>query len=522
MDTGRDKDWMMIEIPSRLQDRWERGQAPGATLKNPATGEAVARTGSGFSLGPALAHLRSTGGPSIRALPLPARAELLQALARALHGARDALIEASVRNTGVTRSDAKFDVDGGIATLQAYVEVARSLGTRRFLVDGPGIPLGRSPRFHGVHVQVPLRGVAVHINAFNFPVWGLAEKLACAFAAGMPVLSKPATATALPAYLAAKALVDSGALPAGSFAFLAGGVQDLLDHLGPADVVAFTGSAATGRTIRTHPGIVARGVRVNIEADSLNAAVVGPDVKPGTDTWDLLLRETAREITQKSGQKCTATRRLLVPRARMEDLISGLAERLAEVRAGDPGTEGVRMGTLATHTQALDVLQSLRRLAAACPVAIGSLPSEPTTLLDPVVLRCDDPDATPEVHEIEVFGPVATLLAYDGTASHAGSLVARGEGSLVTTVYSDDPAFTEAAFAELAPWTGRILFGNGKIAEHSTGPGLVLPGLVHGGPGRAGGGLELGGVRGLGLYMQTCAVQGYRPALERLLELPPA
>ncbi|MSR73860.1 MAG: 3,4-dehydroadipyl-CoA semialdehyde dehydrogenase [Planctomycetes bacterium] len=511
----------MSVTPSYLQDRWQSGTGAGTALVNPVSSATLAHASSaGLDLGTALQHARLRGGPALRALSFAQRGDLLDALAKAIYSVRDELLEVSMANTGVTRSDAKFDIDGGTATLSSYAALGRELGSAMFLTDGAAEQLGRSPRFAGRHIRVPLRGVAVHINAFNFPIWGLAEKLACAFLAGMPVLCKPATATALPTARAAKAMTDSGLLPAGSFSLLVGSVGDLLDHLGAQDVIAFTGSADTGAKIRSHRAVVERSVRVNIEADSLNAVVVGPDVQPGSACYELFLRELVREITQKSGQKCTATRRVLLPAALVGPVSDALRERLLpEYLPKTPTDATARMGALATPSQATDVLQRARELATHCDVVVGALPAEPTTLFPPCVLLAKN-SKTAALHSLEVFGPMVTLLPYDGSVVQAAELVALGEGTLVTTVYSDDLEFTTQCVEELAPWTGRLLLGSARIAEFSTGPGLVLPNMAHGGPGRAGGGLELGGVRGLSLYMQTCAVQGARPVLDRLFPAP--
>lgn len=511
----------MDRLQSYLQDKWQSGAGDGAPLYDPSTGEQVATASTeGLDLGAALEHARRVGGPAVRALTFRERGQILTELSRAIHACRPELLELSTRNTGTTLKDSKFDIDGATATLAAYGELGEELGDRTLLLDGEGMQLGRSPRLHGQHVQVPLRGVAVHINAFNFPAWGFAEKLACSFLAGMPTWTKPATSTALPSYRVAQIVVDSGLLPPGAWAFQCGGVGDLLDHLGSQDVVAFTGSAATGRRIREHAGILSRSVRVNVEADSLNAMVVGPDVEVGSDTWDLFIRELAREVTQKSGQKCTATRRVFLPEALIEPAVEALREAFLDVPTGSAHEEGVRMGPLATPAQLPDVVAGLRRLAETAEVALGSIPDgEGATCaaLEPVVLIERSPLTNDLVHELEVFGPCVTLMPYDGTATQAGALVARGDGCLVSTAYSDDLGFTGEILLELAPWNGRVLLGSKRIAEHSMGPGLVLPTMIHGGPGRAGGGLELGGRRGLGLYLQTCAVQGARPVLERIL-----
>jgi oxepin-CoA hydrolase/3-oxo-5,6-dehydrosuberyl-CoA semialdehyde dehydrogenase len=308
----------MITLQSYLSGVWQAGEGEGATLFNPATEEPVARTSTrGLDLGAALEHARRLGGPALRAMSFAERGAMIGLVAQALSDAREELIEASILNAGTPRTDAKFDVDGAIATLAHYAELGRTLGDARYLVENPeGEPLTRSARFVGVHIQTPRHGVGVHVNAFNFPAWGLAEKAAVAWLAGVPVVSKPATATALTAYRCAQRIVDCGALPEGAFALVCGSAGDLLDHLGPQDLLAFTGSGQTGALFRQHDAVVRRGARLNVEADSLNASVLCPDVEPGSDTWAMFIRQTAREISQKTGQKCTATRRIFVPTSR--------------------------------------------------------------------------------------------------------------------------------------------------------------------------------------------------------------
>ncbi|MCL4144269.1 UNVERIFIED_CONTAM: hypothetical protein GTU68_050623 [Idotea baltica] len=511
----------MQELKSFLQNEWQSGTDKPATLFDPSTGEAIATASTaGLDLGAALAYARNTGGPTLRAMTFAERGELLTNMSKAIHAHRAELLEISTRNTGTTLRDSKFDIDGATATLAAYGEIGKELGDRTFLLDGEGMQVGRSPRFHGQHIQVPLRGVAIHINAFNFPAWGFAEKLACSFLAGVPVLTKPATSTALPSFRIAEILVESGLCPPGTWSFLCGSVGDLLEHVTAQDVVAFTGSAATARRIRGQKKIIEQSVRVNAEADSLNAMVIGGDVEVGSDTWDLFIRELTREMTQKSGQKCTATRRVFLPENLIDATVEALDDSLADVPVGSAHDETVRMGPLSTPGQYADVRDALKELAADCEVAIGQVPDGDGAggvPFEPVVLVCRDPQNTPQVHEVEVFGPCVTLMPYSGDAVEAGHMVALGNGCLVATMYSDDIPFTKALLLELAPWNGRVLMGSKRIADHSTGPGIVLPSLIHGGPGRAGGGLELGGMRGLNLYMQTCAVQGSRPVIEKIL-----
>lgn len=514
----------MIELESYLEGRWVRGGGPGDTLVNPATEEPLARVSTdGLDLAAALAWAREVGGPALRTLGFRQRGELLRAASRAVHAHRDELIALAIANGGNTRSDAKFDVDGASGTFAAYADLAVELPEGRVLADGEPAQLGRSPRLVGQHVQVPRHGVAVHVNAFNFPAWGLAEKAATALLAGMPVLAKPATSTALVAWRLAHVLLDEQVFPAGALSFLAGPPGSLLDHLGGQDVVAFTGSSTTGRRVRGGEAVLANGVRVNVEADSLNAAILGPDAAPGSDVWDLFLADVARDMTQKAGQKCTAIRRAYVPAERLAVAAEALAERLAAVKVGDPAREEVGMGPLATAQQLRDAREGVAALAAAAervfgdPAAVEAIGSSGKGyFMGPILLVSRAPSARDAVHGREVFGPVATLVAYDGSAAQAAERAAWGGGGLVASVYSDDREFVEGAVLGLAPWHGRVVIGSSRIAGQAIPPGTVLPQLVHGGPGRAGPGEELGGRRGLALYLQRTALQGERALVEGL------
>ena len=512
----------MITLKSYLCGEWREAAAGFATLVNPATEEPVARASTaGVDLQAALAYGRDVGGKTLRGMTFAERGALLKRMSQVLHEAREVLIDASLENAGATRGDAKFDIDGGIGTLAYYARLGEQLGARTFLVEGPGENLVRSPRFAGYHVKVPRTGVAVHINAFNFPAWGLCEKAAVALLAGVPVITKPATSTALVAVRVMEALVDKAGLPPGALQFVAGSVGDMLSGLLPEDVLAFTGSADTGAKLRALPAVVARSVRLNVEADSLNSAVLGPDVAEGSETWHLFIRHLTTEMTQKAGQKCTATRRIFVPRAALEAVQSALAEKLAAVRLGNPRDEGTDMGPLATKQQQQDALRGIEALKAdgARVVLGGTAGAGKGYFLVPTLLRHEEPHAAKAVHAVEVFGPVATLMPYHD-AAEAVALVGRGEGSLVASVYSDDKPFLEQLVLGAAPWSGRIVVGSEKVADTAITPGMVLPGSVHGGPGRAGGGEELGGERGLAFYMQRTAVQGDRGLLDRILSAP--
>ncbi|MBM3985561.1 MAG: 3,4-dehydroadipyl-CoA semialdehyde dehydrogenase, partial [Planctomycetes bacterium] len=351
----------MHRLQSYLAGQWQTGQGDGTPLIDPSTGATLALAGAaGLSRAAALEHARTLGGPALRAMTLRQRGAALKALSAAIHAQREQLIDLGVANAGNTRGDAKFDIDGATGTLAAYAALAAELPERGFLSDGPGLQLGRTPRFWGQHVWVPRRGVAVHVNAFNFPAWGLAEKMACALLAGVPVLEKPGTPTALMAERIAHLIVDSGALPPGAFGFLCGEAGDLLDHLGPQDSVAFTGSSSTAQVFRAHAAFTRRGARLNVEADSLNAVVLGPDVAPGQATFDLAVRDTAREMTQKTGQKCTATRRVFAPAALLPELAEALSAEVGHVKVGDPREDGVRMGPLTNPAQLQAVQDGIR------------------------------------------------------------------------------------------------------------------------------------------------------------------
>jgi oxepin-CoA hydrolase/3-oxo-5,6-dehydrosuberyl-CoA semialdehyde dehydrogenase len=374
-------------------------------------------------------------------------------------------------------------------------------------------------------VRVPRRGAAVHVNAFNFPAWGLAEKAAVALLAGMPVVSKPATSTALLAYRVMQVLVKENVLPEGALQLVCGSPGDMLSHLGAEDVLAFTGSGSTGALLRKLESVVLRSVRVNVEADSLNAAVLGTDVEPGSDTYLMFVRDVAKEITQKTGQKCTATRRIFVPPALVDRVIEDLSEQLSRIKVGDPALEDVRMGPLATAQQLRDVRAGIERLVSGgARVAYGSATEVSTIGADakkgffigPMLLRADAPRDARAVHEHEVFGPVATVMPYE-SPEDAVSLVSLGEGGLVSSVYSDDRKLLETVVLGIAPYHGRVLVGSKKVADQAIAPGMVLPSCVHGGPGRAGGGEELGGERGLAFYTQRTAIQGDRALLDRIL-----
>jgi 3,4-dehydroadipyl-CoA semialdehyde dehydrogenase len=515
----------MKTLSSHLSGAWVSGGSP-VVLVNPATEEPVAQIAGGGDLAAALRYGREVGGPALRAMTFAERGALLAAMAKVIHGAREELLALAVSSSGNTRGDAKFDVDGAAGTLAYYAELGTKLGSVRMLADGEPLQVGRTARMGGQHVWVPRPGVAVHVNAFNFPAWGLAEKAATALLGGMPVLSKPATATAPLTHRLVELFVEQRVLPPGALQLLVGGAGDLLDHLRGADVLAFTGSSGTARQLRGHPTVIAESVRVNVEADSLNAAVLGPDVDLASETFGLFVADVVRDMTQKTGQKCTAIRRVFVPAERADDVCAALAEKLAAIAVGDPARDDVRMGPVATKAQLHDVREGIARLAAVTASAYGGtgeitpvgVPAGKGFFVGPVLRRTADPATCAELHDREVFGPCATVGAYDGAATTAAALVARGAGGLVASIYSDDRDWLGAIVPEAAGWHGRLYLGSAKMAAQSPGPGTALPSLVHGGPGRAGGGEELGGERGMHFYMQRCALEGDASVLKALIE----
>ncbi|MDZ4773269.1 MAG: 3,4-dehydroadipyl-CoA semialdehyde dehydrogenase [Planctomycetota bacterium] len=506
----------MQALSSYVLGRWIQGTDKPVTLENPTTEAALATVGSGgFDAKSVLAFGRDKGGPALRKLTFAERGKLLAGLSAAIHEKRDELIQLALENGGNTRGDAKFDIDGATGTLMFYAGLAEKLGTRPFLVDGDGMQLGRTARFWGQHVYVTRPGVAVHVNAFNFPAWGMMEKIACSFLAGMPVIEKPGTPTALVAWRIAQIVVEKGLLPEGAYQFVCGSLGDMLDHMGAQDVLAFTGSSATGAKLRGNANLVRHNVRVNIEADSLNAAVLAPDVDASAETYGLFLSNVALDMTQKTGQKCTAVRRVLVPAERVKDVVTDLVAQLSRTKVGDPSDKDVRMGPLASRSQFEDVTKGIERLAKHGTVATGGAQrsSAKGFFVAPTVIVARDA-RDPAFHAEEVFGPCTVVLPYSGDALEAAQIVNLGGGGLVCSVYGNDSSWTDRFVLEAAPWHGRIWIGSDKSAEQALPPGMVLPMMIHGGPGRAGGGDELGAERGLHFYMQRTALQGFKGALE--------
>jgi len=502
-------------LRSYTAGEWRTGSGEGTLLHDAVTGEPVARVSSaGIDMAGALEHGRRVGGPALRELTFHQRAALLKALAAHLREHREELYALSAR-TGATLGDARFDVDGGIAVLSTYASLGRrELPNDTIYVDGAVEPLSKGGTFAGQHIATSLRGVAIQINAFNFPVWGPLEKLAPAFLAGVPSLIKPASQTAYLTQRLAELIVSSGLLPEGTVQLICGSTGDLLDHVTGQDLVSFTGSASTAQRLRAQPGLIRNSVRFNAEADSLNCSILGPDATAGTPEFDLYVRQLVTEMTVKAGQKCTAIRRAFVPAARIDDVAEAARERLAAVTVGNPASPGVQMGALASLEQREEVRRSLKALEGAATIVFGDpehvdvigADAERGAFLSPVLLRADDPDRA-EHHEVEAFGPVGTLLPYHST-DQVIELAARGQGSLAGSVVTGDARFARDVVIAVAPWHGRLLVLDTEDAEESTGHGSPLPALVHGGPGRAGGGEEMGGIRGVLQHMQRTAVQG--------------
>ncbi len=515
----------MDTLRSYLCGAWHEADRDFVELVNPATEEPVARASThGIDFGAVVDFARTKGGPALREMTFAERGQLLRALSKALRERRDELLELSRINNGTTASDGAFDIDGATGALAYYAALSKELGDRRLIAEDEIRAIGKGDGVCTRHVLVPRHGVAVHINAFNFPAWGFAEKAACALLAGMPVITKPATSTALVTARCIEILVESKILPEGALQFVAGSTGDLLDRLAPQDVVAFTGSADTARSLRTRPRLQQVNARFNVEADSLNAAVLAPGADDAT--FALFVREVAREITQKAGQKCTAVRRILVPANDADRVQDALADRLGRTVTGDPADESVRMGPVATRAQLDAVLEGIAALAREARIVVGSgrradgagVPAGRGFFVQPTLLRTDDPDAATAVHEREVFGPVATLMAYDGTSKRASELVARGGGMLVHSVYAHDPEWTAGFLAHGGAHAGRLYIGSSESAPESMGSGIAWPHSQHGGPGHAGDGAELGGIIGLRLYMQRVALQRARVVLSGLTD----
>jgi oxepin-CoA hydrolase/3-oxo-5,6-dehydrosuberyl-CoA semialdehyde dehydrogenase len=492
------------------------GSRPAGALHSAVDGRPVAHTHAETpDFGEALDHARRRGVANLLALDFQERAARLKALGKFLAERKEQLYAISAF-TGATRADGWIDIEGGAGTLFAYASLGRNeLPSGNVVHEGPALPLGKKGQFAGTHVLVPRRGVAVHINAFNFPIWGALEKFAPSFLAGTPCIVKPATATSYLTEAMVRLVVESGVIPEGALQLVIGSTGDLLDRLDGRDIVTFTGSADTATTLRSRPHLIRNSVPFNAEADSLNCAILADDVTPDDVEFDLFVKEVAREMTAKAGQKCTAIRRAIVPRRHVDAVAERLRARLAKVVVGDPSVEGVTMGALASRDQQRDVGAQVEKLARGNTVLVGGdagfaprgAGTSEGAFFAPTLLLCERPDANDAVHDVEAFGPVSTLMPYDDFDG-ALALAERGRGSLVGTLVTRDPHRAAHAVGRLGALHGRLLVLERDAAPESTGHGSPLPYLKHGGPGRAGGGEELGGVRAVHHYLQRCAVQG--------------
>ncbi len=519
-------------LKNYVAGKWIAGGGEGVTLTDPVTGEALVRVSSeGVDLPEAFGFARDQGGAALRELTYAQRAARLAEVVKLLQAKRDDYYAIATANSGTTRNDSAVDIDGGLFTLSYYAKLGASLGDVHALRDGNAVSLSKDQSFSVQHVLTPTRGVALFINAFNFPSWGLWEKAAPALLSGVPVIIKPATATAWLTQRMVADVVDSGVLPAGALSVICGSSAGLLDQIQAYDVVSFTGSAQTAATLHAHPAFVQRGARLNVEADSLNSAILCADATPDTPAFELFIKEVVREMTVKSGQKCTAIRRAFVPEASLEAVLDALKAKLAKITVGNPRNDTVRMGSLVSREQYENVLAGI---AALREEAVLAYDGSATPLIDadatiaacvaPHLFVVNDPDSATLLHDVEVFGPVASVAPYrvapDNALpeAHAVTLARRGQGSLVASIYSNDDAHLGRLALELADSHGRVHAISPAVQQSQTGHGNVMPMSLHGGPGRAGGGEELGGLRALAFYHRRAAIQASSAAIDTLMQ----
>lgn len=515
----------MRKLGNLVQDKWVEGTGDGHTLYNAINGDAIySASTDGIDVSSLYEYARNTGGPSLRSMTFQERGLMLKALALHLNSKKEEFYKVSW-STGATRIDSWIDIEGGIGNLFSNASLRRKLPDTSFCVDGEYIPLSKGGTFGANHLLVPKEGVAVHINAYNFPVWGMLEKIAVNLLAGVPAIVKPATVTSYLTEVVVREIHNSGILPKGALQLLCGSARDILDFVDERDVVTFTGSASTGQTLKTHPRIIKNSVPFNLEADSLNSAILGPDAAPGTPEFDLFVKEVRKEITVKCGQKCTAVRRIMVPENYIEDFEKAITTQLGKTVVGDPQVDGVRMGALVGNSQRDDVVAGVKILQEEASIVYGSTDEYNITgadaskgaFLNPILLRADNPTTATKIHEIEAFGPVSTLMPYKDIAE-AVDLSKKGKGSLCCSITTHDKKHATEFVRNAASMHGRILVLDRECAKESTGHGSPLPLLVHGGPGRAGGGEEMGGLRGVKHYMQRTAIQGHPSMISAITE----
>ena len=515
----------MKKIQNYIQGQWAAGEGVEYVAHNAITGEDFAEVSSaGMDYAAILDYGRKVGGPALRKMTFQERGRMLKALALHLNGLKRKFYDLSWA-TGATKVDSWIDIEGGFGNLFTNASLRRQFPDLPYYVDGEAVGLSKGGSFIGHHIMVPKRGVAIHINAFNFPVWGMLEKAAVNWMAGVPCVVKPSEYTSFLTELVVQEIIDSKILPEGALQLITGKGHGIIDHVMSQDVVTFTGSAQTGRMLKAHPRLLEESVPFNMEADSLNASILGLDAVPGTPEFDIFIKATQAEMTVKAGQKCTAIRRIMVPENLMEDVQIALGQRLGKTTIGNPQEEGVRMGSLATKVQVDRVRENVEKLAASQEMVYGDLENFSVSGADknagaffsPVLFRNDDPFNKTDVHNIEAFGPVSTLMPYK-TVDEAVELTAMGKGSLVTSIVTADDKTAREFVVEAAHTNGRILVLNEKCAKESTGHGSPMPMLTHGGPGRAGGGEEMGGKRGVLHYMQRTAIQGHPDTITNITE----
>lgn len=505
----------MNTLKNYINGQWIAGEGEGINLFNSVTGELIANTSTdGIDYAQVLEYGRMVGGPALRKMTFRERGVMLKKLALHLYGVKEKFYTLSAA-TGATRIDSWIDIEGGIGNLFANASLRKQFPDLPYYIDGESIPLSKLGHFSAQHICVPKEGVALHINAYNFPIWGMLEKIAVNLFAGVPAVVKPGTVTSFLTELMVHEIIDSKILPEGALQLLVGSARGIIEHMESQDIVTFTGSAWVGRQLKSSPSIINNSVPFNLEADSLNASVLGQDAKPGTPEFDLFVKEVHKEMTVKGGQKCTAIRRVIVHESLIDDVQQALSNRLAKTVIGDPLLEGVRMGSLAGIEQRNDVIEKVQQLALSQEIVYGDLQNfdvigadkEKGAFLAPILFRNDAPFDKTDVHEIEAFGPVSTLMPYKDI-EEAITLSKMGKGSLVASIVTNDNKIAREFVLGSAAYHGRILILNNENAKESTGHGSPLPMLTHGGPGRAGGGEEMGGKRGVLHYMQRTAIQG--------------
>lgn len=510
------------QLKNYAEGKWVTGTG-GAELYNAITGDVIYTASSeGLDFGAMMDYARKVGGPALRKKTFRERGLMLKALAMYLLEKKEYFYEIS-RYTGATKADSWVDIEGGIGNLFANASLRRQFPDERFYVDGDAVPLSKGGSFIGHHIMVPREGVAIHINAFNFPVWGMLEKIAVNLLAGVPAIVKPATLTSYLTEAVFEEIIKSEILPEGSLQLICGSARGILETVQNQDVVTFTGSASTGQQLKSHPRLVSEAVPFNLEADSLNCCVLGQDVKPGMPEFDIFIKEVSREITTKAGQKCTAIRRVMVPADMVEDVQIALGKRLAGSTIGDPSVDGVRMGSLAGQSQREEVLEKVQQLSKTQEIIIGDIENfevvgadkKKGAFLPPLVFLNSDPFNNTDCHNIEAFGPVSTIMPYS-TIDDAIALAKMGKGSLVCSIVTADDDIAKEFVLGAASMHGRILILNADCAKESTGHGSPMPLLVHGGPGRAGGGEEMGGKRGVLHYLQRTAIQGSPTSITKI------